>query len=241
MKAYTLLFFAALFNHFNKPPVVTRSQPSVQPIFQDQSIKDSIVRNGYTLIFTNNAADFASDAGNAVKAGMIEAFFKVYPQEAAIYNPNTLRKVYFLIDPNYTGVAEAGNGQVRFNSKWMLKAPTDMDVVTHEVMHIVQAYDGNNPGWLVEGIADFARYKFGVDNKASGWTLPVYSPNQSYTNSYRITARFLVWVETKVKKGTVKKLDSQMRDHSYTADTWKKLTGKTVDELWKDYSANPAI
>ncbi|MEB0250146.1 basic secretory protein-like protein, partial [Mucilaginibacter sp. 5B2] len=68
-----------------------------------------------------------------------------------------------------------------------------------------------------------------------------FKPTQNYDNAYRVTARFLVWIETKVKKGTVKKLDSQMRNHTYTAESWNKLTGKSVDDLWKDYAANPAL
>jgi hypothetical protein len=74
----------------------------------------------------------------------------------------------------------------------MQKHPEDLDVVTHEVMHIVQNYDRSTlPGWLTEGIADYVRYKYGVDNAGSKWALPYYKAGQSYKNSYRITARFL--------------------------------------------------
>jgi hypothetical protein len=44
-----------------------------------------------------------------------------------------------------------------------------------------------------------------------------------------------------VKPGIVKTLDSQMRAHTFTDNTFKQLTGKTVDELWKSYTENPAI
>ncbi len=105
-------------------------------------------------------------------------------------------------------------------------------------MHIVQDYgDGAGPGWLTEGIADYVRYDYGVDNATAKWALPALKPTHNYDNAYRITARFLIWVE-KGKKGTVQKLDSQLRSHTYTADSWKKLTGKTVDELWAAYVAS---
>ncbi len=43
-------------------------------------------------------------------------------------------------------------------------------------MHIVQGYPGYGdarvPGWLVEGIADYARDRYGMDNAAAGWALP---------------------------------------------------------------------
>jgi hypothetical protein len=200
--------------------------------------RDSITKNNYTLIFVNLDSTFVKQ-GEAVKQRMEDAFFKVYPQEAKAFNKKTLRKVVFIIDPNYNGVAATADGTVRFNPKWMLKQPTDLDVVTHEVMHIVQDYGDNaGPGWLTEGIADYVRYVYGVDNIAAKWTLPALKPTHHYDNAYRITARFLVWIEKDVKKGIVQKLDSQLRNHTYTDESWRKLTGKTIDELWAAYVAN---
>ncbi|MDB5062839.1 MAG: secretory protein [Mucilaginibacter sp.] len=200
--------------------------------------RDSITKDSYTLIFVDLDSTFVKQGG-AVKQRMEDAFFKVYPQEAKAFNKKTLRKVVFIIDPNYNGVAATADGTVRFNPQWMLKQPTDLDVVTHEVMHIVQDYGDNaGPGWLTEGIADYVRYVYGVDNVTAKWTLPALKATHHYDNAYRITARFLVWIEKDVKKGTVQKLDSQLRSHTYTDESWKKLTGKTVDELWAAYVAN---
>lgn len=241
IKFFILLTTAGVLISCSKKALSASDQQPVKVVFHDYISQDSVTKNGYTLIFTNNSPDFATDAGNKVKDRMIDAFFKVYAQEAAIYNPKTATKVYFLMDPSYTGVAETGGAHVRYNPKWMLAAPTDLDVVTHEVMHIVQAYNGDNPGWLVEGIADFARYKFGVDNVGSGWSLPDYAAGQNYTDSYRITARFLVWLEKNVKPNLVKDLDAACRQGTYSDQTWKTQTGKTVDELWTAYTAEPSL
>ncbi|MEO3403940.1 basic secretory protein-like protein [Mucilaginibacter sp. CAU 1740] len=219
----------------------SQDEQQVKPVFHDYLSQDSITKGPYTLIFTNYSPDFATDAGNKIKQGMIDAFFKVYPEEASIYNPKTAVKVHFNIDPSYTHVAETGNAIVLVNPKWMLTNPEDLDVVTHEVMHIVQGYKGNNPGWLTEGIADYARYTLGVNNAAAGWQLPNYSADQSYTGSYGTTARFLVWLDKHVKAGIVKNLDAACRDNTYSDQAWKTLTGKTVDELWEAYSNNPAL
>jgi len=173
---------------------------------------------------------------------MVNTFFTVYPELAKTYNPKTLKEVTMVIDTSYKGVAATGNGKVTVSNKWMHQHPEDIDVVTHEVMHIVQNYgDSNGPGWLTEGIADYARYQFGVNNTAANWKLPDYKPTQNYDNAYRITARFLLWMEEKVKPGIVKELDKQMRDHTFTDNTWTQLTGKSIDELWKAYTENPAI
>ncbi len=199
--------------------------------------KDSLTKDGYNLIFISKDSTF----NPVTKNKMIGAFFTVYPQEAKRFNANTLKKIIFIIDPAYTGVAATGNGVARYNPKWLKDHPEDIDVVTHEVMHVVQAYHGGSPGWLTEGIADYVRYVYGVNNINGKWALPNYKEGQSYTNSYRITARFLVWLEKNVRKNLVDELDNAARSKTYTAELWKQQTGKTLDELWADYIANPAL
>jgi len=200
--------------------------------------KETIKKNGLTLHFTSQDPTFDP----ALKNKMIETFFKVYPQLSKEYNKKTDKEVYFEIDTAYDGVAATGGGKVTYSSAYFKQFPGDVDVVTHEVMHIVQNYgDSKGPGWLTEGIADYVRYKFGVDNAGAGWTLPEFKSTHSYKNSYRITARFLAWLENHDNKGIVKKLDSSLRDHTYTNEIWQKETGKSLDDLWKAYSENPAL
>jgi len=199
---------------------------------------ETITRKGYTLEYTNKAPDFDTAVGKR----LIEAFFVVYPKEAARYNKKTAKKVTFVIDPAYDGVAATSGDVVTFNPAWFRSHPGDIDVVTHEAMHIVQAYPHRaGPGWITEGIADYVRNEMGVDNAGAKWALPEFNEKQHYTQSYRITARFLLWIEKHKNKNIVRKLDSSMREKKYTADIWKELTGSTLDELWKEYAANPAI
>ncbi len=195
-------------------------------------------RQGYSLKFINY--DAALDT--ALQRRMVNTFYIVYPELANAYNKHTLKAVTFVIDTAYKGVAETDNGKVTISSRWMHLHPEDIDVITHEVMHIVQDYgESGGPGWLTEGIADYARYKFGVNNAAANWRLPAYKAGQNYTDAYRVTARFLVWIEQKVKPGIVKKLDSYSRSHMYTPALWQQLTGKTLEDLWKSYTDNPVI
>ncbi len=195
-------------------------------------------KKGYKLTFIS----FDAKLDTILQRRMVYTFFTVYPELAKAYNKKTLKEVMMVIDTAYKGVAETDNGKVTISSRWMHLHPEDIDVITHEVMHIVQDYGATEtPGWLTEGIADYARYKFGVNNDAANWKLPDYKPTQSYTNAYRITARFLLWIEEKVKPGIVKDLNNQLRKHTYTDGSWKDLTGKTVDELWKSYSETPTV
>ena len=199
---------------------------------------DIIEEGKYTLSFV----DKTSAVDSTVKKKLTDAFFAVYPKEAAMYNKHTANKVTFFIDPTYDGVAATGNDTVRFNPEWFRKHPNDIDVVTHEAMHIVQAYpDDAGPGWITEGIADYVRFKMGLDNAGAGWKLPDYNAKQNYDNAYRITARFFVWIEQQYDKDFVKQLDAAMRSKKYNDDFSKQDTGKTFDELWNDYGKNPAI
>jgi hypothetical protein len=200
--------------------------------------RDSLTKQGYTLVFINQDSALAP----ATKQRMTDAFFKVYPQEAKRFNPKTLRKVTFFVNPAYTGVAATDNGLVDYNPQWLHDHPEDIDVVTHEVMHIVQAYPSDSaPGWLTEGIADYARYVYGVNNARGNWKLPDYKAGQTYTNSYRIMARFLVWLDQHGYPKLVNQLDAAARTRTYTPAIWQQKTGKTLDELWATYAAQPSV
>lgn len=200
----------------------------------------TIKKGRYSLVFECKDQSF----DQKISQRLIDTYFKVYPKLVKKFNKKSTKTVTFVIDPNYGGVAATSNGRVVFSSKYMMAHPGDIDIVTHETMHIVQGYGGRSgmPGWLTEGIADYVRFAFGVDNVGGGWSLPKFSEKQSYKNSYRITARFLAWLEYSGHKGIVKKLDRAGRDKTYdNGAIWEKLTGKNIDDLWKDYAQNPSI
>ncbi len=195
-------------------------------------------QNGYTLTVTDNASNFSA----TIKQNMINTFFAVYPQMVARFNPNATKSVTFVIDPNYTGVAYTVGTQITYSASYMASHPQDYDVVTHEAMHVVQAYSGSSiPGWATEGLADYARYKYGVNNAAAGWSLPNFSSSQQYTDSYRVTARFFVWLELRYGASILNNLNTAGRTNTYTSNFWITQTGKTIDQLWSDYAANPSI
>jgi len=175
--------------------------------------KEVIHKNGLTLTFINQDKNFSP----VVRKRMIETFFKVYPVLNGQYNEMTAKDVTFIIDTTYKGVAATQGTIVAFSPVWFKQHPEDIDVVTHEVMHIVQNYGSEaGPWWITEGIADYVRYKYGVNNKGAKWALSNYKSGQNYDNGYRTTARFFAWLETHNYSGIVKVLDQHMRDHTYT-------------------------
>lgn len=186
--------------------------------------------------------DRAPDAPAEPKQALIDTFFKVYPTLVRTYNPEATRKITLLIDPDYTGVAEAGGGRIRVSSKWITERPRDFDLITHEAMHLVQAYPGGaGPGWITEGIADYVRHVHGVDNAGGGWSLPDLRPAHKMTDSYRVTARFFLWLETRIKPGIVRALDQAMRQKRYADGFWAEQTGQAIEELWQRYQADPGL
>ena len=110
--------------------------------------------------------------------------------------------------------------------------------VVHELVHVgaaVRSRPGRNtnPGWLVEGMADYIRW-FKYEPTPTG-TRP--NPDRAkYTDSYRMTAGFLNYVAEKHDKEIVVS-STRPCARQYSADLWKEYTGKTVDELWKEYVA----
>ncbi len=219
-------------------PFISFSQNSRKDADTGYFTRDSITRKGYTLILINKEP---TTDKNLLKR-MEDTFFKVYPPMVKRFNKNATRKVVFVIEPEYNGVAATSGDRVVYSPQWFKKNPGDIDVVTHEVMHIIQAY-GRTPGpfWLTEGIADYVRHRYGVDNEGAGWTMPDVTEKHNYTNSYRISARFLVWAEQNKNKKIVDKMDKAMRSHTYKEELWQELTGLTLDELWKEYVSRPAI
>tara|TARA_R110000868_G_scaffold98706_6_gene271841 strand:- start:4800 stop:5516 length:717 start_codon:yes stop_codon:yes gene_type:complete len=178
----------------------------------------------------------------SIVEGFENIIYKVYPKLVKDFNKNARMDITVKIDTAYDGVAYAHNGQVTVSSKWLHSKPEDLDLMTHEIMHIIQAYpNGAGPGWLTEGIADYVRFKYGIDNKGAGWSLTPFSKNQSYTNSYRITARFLVWISQNYDKKIVNKMDSKLRSNTYAPELWNLYTGLSVDQLWDEYSQNPNL
>jgi hypothetical protein len=199
---------------------------------------DTIQKKKLTLIFVDKDSSLTAE----YKQRMVDAHFKQYPKLIKKYNKNSPKQVTFLIDKDYKGVAATGGGVIRYNPGWFDKNPEDIDVVTHELMHVVQGYGYNKvPVWVTEGIADYVRATEGINNEKANWKMPDLKPEHKYSSSYRITARFFVWITKNYRKDFVRKLDDAARQKAYSVETWKELTGKTVEELWQEYVANPSI
>jgi len=140
------------------------------------------------------------------------------------------------------GVAATGDTDVEVSESWIkgqLKKPEWNEAigsVLHELVHVVQQYKTrDNPGWMVEGIADYFRW-FHYEPAAHVPKISAGSAARAkYSDSYQTTAGFLEYVVKNHDHEFVVKMNAAMRQGRYSPDLWKEYTGMTVQDLWSEY------
>ena len=177
------------------------------------------------------------DGAMAPIAGQLTTlFYECYPALLKRFeNPDKFaaRKIKLVFKKGIKVPGYSHRDTVTVSVDWFAKHPEDLGLFTHELTHLVQAYPNPNPGWLTEGIADYARHHFGPKEQP-GWSLPrKLRPEQSYKNSYGVTAKFLVWLEEK-HPGSVDKLHRQMQSGKFEVEEFETITGKDVETLWRE-------
>ncbi len=189
--------------------------------------------SGFNLVVTVEGA-----FDNQILQNMICTFHTIYPQLVARFNPNAPQTVLFKV-ADISDIAGAAGNEMSYMRSHMLNNPNDTDVVIHEGMHLVQAYTGNTPGYLVEGIADYVRDSYGLRNAAQGWTLENYRYGKHYVEGYGVVGAFLKWLEEDFTVGggnIVDALDQLLRSGNYSPGIWEQWTGSDLDTLWHLYS-----
>ncbi|KAG5254134.1 hypothetical protein OIU77_016603 [Salix suchowensis] len=135
------------------------------------------------------------------------------------------------------GVAYATNNEIHVSNNYIGNYSGDVrreitGVLYHEMVHIWQ-WNGNGqaPGGLIEGIADFVRLK--ANYAPSHWVQA--GQGDRWDQGYDVTAKFLDYCNG-LRSGFVAELNKKMKA-GYSAQFFVDLLGKTVDQLWKDYKA----
>jgi hypothetical protein len=145
----------------------------------------------------------------------------------------TAPKSFSITFKNMDGVAYTSGTSIVCSAAWFKAHQDDQGAIIHEMAHVVQQYHGpGNPGWLVEGVADYIRwFKYEPPNKRPHPNLA----RAKYTDSYRTTAAFLEFVAANFDHEIVVRMNEAMREGHYLPSLWQEYTGKTVDELWAEY------
>jgi predicted alpha-1,6-mannanase (GH76 family) len=134
---------------------------------------------------------------------------------------------------DYNGVAATSRAKIDISAGYVRRATNDFGMVIHELTHVVQDYRrGGNPGWLVEGVADYIR----LTHFEPQARRPRIDPERaSYRDAYKTTAIFLEWVEKHHDPQLVKELNRAMREGNYRPELFQERTAKTLDELWTGF------
>jgi hypothetical protein len=136
------------------------------------------------------------------------------------------------ITNTYDGVAAASGEEITGSTRYFKDHADDVGALIHETTHVVQNYKSRgNPGWLVEGVADYVRFFVYEPGKIG----PINARQARFDASYRTTAAFLAYVVHRYDKSLVSRLNTVMRDGKFKVEIFKELTGKTVLELDKEW------
>ena len=141
---------------------------------------------------------------------------------------------------NIDGVAYTINNEIHLSANYVGTYQGDVrreitGVLYHEMTHVWQWNgQGNAPSGIIEGMADYVRLTAGL--APSHWVKP--GSGDTWDQGYDVTAFFLQYCES-VKPGFVAEMNSKMAE-GWSLQFFNDLTGKSVDELWKDYKAKYA-
>lgn len=172
----------------------------------------------------------------------VDTYFEVYPRIVERFSAEgKIETSVILRIENFDGVAYANGNVITVNAEWIRSNPQDIALLTHELTHVAQGYPryDEETVWLTEGIADYSRYLFGPNDES--WSLPEVSEGQHYTDSYRVAARFLLWLEKHQRDTIVDDLHRRLQAGTYSPDDFAHFTGKTLDQLWDEYVQNPEL
>jgi len=144
------------------------------------------------------------------------------------------KEVRIIFHANKEGVADTMNDTINIAANYVRHATNDFGMVIHELTHVVQSYGRKrNPGWLVEGVADYIR----LTHYEPQARRPRINPDRaSYRDAYKTTAIFLEWAERKYDANLVGKLNRAMREGNFKIELFQTCAGHSVDALWQEFT-----
>lgn len=141
----------------------------------------------------------------------------------------SIGQITILIDEEENFVARATGRTILVSAAYLRKAPDDVGVIGHELVHMFQGYPPGSEGWVVEGLADYLRYYRLEPGSARGSFDPA---GGDYRGGYQAAAWLLRHVEAEHGCSVVTRLHEAMQAGRYDAGFWKRRTGYGLDALW---------
>jgi hypothetical protein len=189
--------------------------------------------------FEVDVSEVPDDAYSADWAGqarvLCEDWFPLLCRYMAVEGWKPPEKIRLVVKKNMRAPALRTGSEIHISERWIRQHPDDLGMVIHELTHAIQDYPPGQPGWLVEGIADYIRY----------WRYEPELPRPridplkaKYREGYGTTAAFLAWIVAKHDRRIILRLDAALRANRYDAALFKEGTGKELDALWEEFLAS---
>ncbi|GLJ24739.1 hypothetical protein SUGI_0472940 [Cryptomeria japonica] len=165
--------------------------------------------------------------------------WNTFHQQSAKDRKN-LEKVALIVE-SMDGVAYTSGNEIHLSADYVGKFQGDVKaeirgVLYHEMTHVWQWNgQGKAPGGLIEGIADYVRLTAGL--APSHWVKP--GSGNKWDQGYDVTALFLQYCDS-ISSGFVAKINAKMAS-GWDVGFFRDITGKSVDQLWRDYKAKHAV
>lgn len=179
-----------------------------------------------------------SDNSAAVEWGkraqtMCEEWFPVLCAHLATEEWKPPQKIRIVMKRELRVPGYTSGGTISVSGKWITEHPDDFGLVIHELVHVIQNYPPRQPGWLVEGVADYMRY----------WKYEPEMPRRridfktaKYTDAYYTSAAFLAWTAHTYDRALLRRLDAALRKGEYRDELFETITGKPLDQLWEEFA-----
>lgn len=215
---------------------IRAAKPAEPEVVAGETAKPKVKDFEYTLD-TSQSPQLKEWAETKLKPE-VDKWYPIFEECLASDGYTAPKKFTIMIRPG-RGVAYTLGTNVVVSTAWIegqLKRPEWNEAVgsvIHELVHVVQQYKARgNPGWLVEGIADYYRW-FHFEPEAHRPKLR--SQRAKYTDSYQTTAGFLEFVSKNYDHELVLRMNAAMREGRYSPELWKECTGLSAPELWAEY------
>ncbi|KAA8536239.1 hypothetical protein F0562_028717 [Nyssa sinensis] len=155
--------------------------------------------------------------------------WRLFQQNTAAADRKNVSRVSLFIE-NPDGVGYSINNEIHVSANYIRDYAGDVKreiigSIYHKMAHIwLWNGNGQSPGWLLEGIADFVRLKAGY--ASSHWVQP--GQGDRWAQGYDVTARFLDYCNS-LRNEFMAELNKKLRS-GYSANYFVELLGKTVEQ-----------
>jgi hypothetical protein len=225
----------------NRGVIAIRVRPSTD-LNHPLAIREFKIESDPPIAVFKYPVEFVIDVGDAPDmrrwaenvARVCERAYPMINEELRSQGFKPTTRIDLAMKEDYQGVAATSGYRITGSVKYFRSHPNDVGAMIHETVHAVQRYQGrNNPGWLIEGIADYIRF-FKYEPGHLG---RIDASRAHYDGSYRVTAAFLAYLTKKYDKELVRKLNKRLREGAYDPEVFRELTGKPLETLDTDWRA----